>query len=106
MATTCSPHRNSATNDALSGGDAMKGYTARSRTTADANGEYSDHSQTFSADQAVFLHYQILVEQGLEDTAAVVKSDIMSVELEAATDASLALPEGEGPSTRSPRTST
>ena len=78
-------------NGALSGGDAMKGYTASSRTRADANGEHGDHSQTFSADRAVFLHYQILVEQGLDDTA---------------TDASLALPEGEGPSTRSPRTST
>ena len=84
-------------NGALAGGDALKGYTASSRTTADANGEYSDYSQTFSADQAVFLQYQILVEQGLDDTAAVVKSDIMSVELEAATDAWLALPEGEGP---------
>jgi len=84
-------------NGALAGGDALKGYTASSRTTADANGEYSDYSQTFSSDQAVFLQYQILVEQGLDDTAAVVKSDIMSVELEVATDAWLALPEGEGP---------
>ena len=83
-------------NGALAGGDALKGYTSSARTTADANGEYSDYSQTFSADQAVFLQYQILVQQGDLDTAAVVKSDIMSLELETATDAWLALPVGEG----------
>ena len=86
-------------NGALAGGDALKGYTQSSRTTADANGYWTDYSQTFNADQALFLEYQVLVEQGDQDTADVIKDNLFSAELTAATDAWLELPEGEGPAT-------
>lgn len=86
-------------NGALAGGDALKGYTESSRLNNDANSEYIDYAQTYAADQQVFLQYQILVEQGQQDVADVVKSDVMSAELEAATDAWLAVPQGEGPLT-------
>lgn len=74
-------------NGALAGGDALKGYTESSRLNNDANSEYIDYAQTYASDQQVFLQYQILVQQGQQDVADVVKSDIMSAELEAATDA-------------------
>lgn len=86
-------------NGALAGGDALKGYTQSSRTTADANGFYTDYSQTYNADQALFLQYQLLVEQGNQDTADVIKDNLFSQELIVATDAWLAFPEGEGPAT-------
>jgi hypothetical protein len=79
---------------ALAGGDALKGYTQSARTTADANGYYNEASQTYNADQALFLQYQLLVEQGNLDTAKVVKDTMFSPELNAATDAWQALPDG------------
>lgn len=84
-------------NGALAGGDALKGYTASSRLTNDANSLYSDYAQQYASDQATFLQYQILVEQGQQDIADVVKDNIFSPELEVATDAWLAIPAGEGP---------
>ena len=84
-------------NGALAGGDALKAYTESSRLNNDANSEYIDYAQTYASDQSVFLQYQILVERGEQDTADVVKSDIMSLELETALDAWLAIPQGEGP---------
>ena len=83
-------------NGALAGGDALKGYTQSARTTADANGYYNDYSQTFSADQALFLQYQLLVERGDDDTAAVVKDTLFSDELTIATEAWQAQPDVEG----------
>lgn len=84
-------------NGALAGGDALQAYTESSRLNNDANSEYIDYAQTYASDQSVFLQYQILVERGEQDTADVVKSDIMSLELETALDAWLAIPQGEGP---------
>ena len=57
------------------------------RTTADANGYYNDYSQTYNADQALFLQYQLLVEHGDTDTAAVIKDTLFSEALTTATDA-------------------
>lgn len=84
---------------ALAGGDALLNYTQSSRTTADANGFYNDYSQTYSADQALFLQYQLLVERGDTETAEVIKDTMFSEALTTATDAWQALPEGEGPAT-------
>ena len=86
-------------NGALAGGDALKGYTQSSRTTADANGFYTDYSQTYNADQALFLQYQLLVEKDDQATADVIKDAMFSAELTAATEAWLLLPEGEGAAT-------
>ena len=87
-------------NGALAGGEALKGFTQSSRTTADANGFYNDYSQTYSADQAIFLQYQILIEHGDNDTAAVVKDNLFSEPLTIATDAWNEIPqEADGPAT-------
>jgi hypothetical protein len=86
-------------NGSLADGDALKGYTQSSRTTADANGFYTDYAGTYNADQALFLQYQLLVERGEQDTADVVKDNLFSDALTVATDAWLAIPEGEGPPT-------
>ena len=86
-------------NGALAGGDALKGYTESQRLTADANSFYDDYSQTYNADQALFLEYQVLVEQGDQATADVIKDNLFSEALTVATDAWLAIPEGEGPAT-------
>lgn len=83
----------------LAGGDALQGYTKSSRTTADANGFYTDYGQTYAADQALFTQYQVLVQRGDQDTADVLKDNLFSPELVTATDAWLAIPEGEGPPT-------
>jgi len=86
-------------NGSLADGDALKGYTQSSRTTADANGFYTDYAQTYNADQALFLQYQLLVEKGDQDTADVVKDNLFSDALTVATEAWLATPEGEGAAT-------
>ncbi len=86
-------------NGALAGGDALKGYTQSSRTTAEAEGFYADYTATVNADQALFLDYQILVQQGDTDTAEVIKDNLFSEALTVATDAWLEIPEGEGPAT-------
>jgi len=77
---------------ALAGGDALKGYTQSSRTTADANGFYNDYSQTYSADQALFLQYRLLVLKGDQVSADEIKDTMFSDELTAATDAWLQQP--------------
>jgi hypothetical protein len=74
-------------------GNALQGYTKSSRTTADANGFYNDYSSTYNADKALFTQYQLQVEQGNQDVADLIKSNMFSVELEAATDEWLAIPE-------------
>jgi len=79
-------------NGALAGGDALKGYTQSSRTTADANGYYNDYSQTYSADQALFLQYRLLVLKGDQESADEIKDTMFSDELTAATDAWLQQP--------------
>jgi len=86
-------------NGALAGGDALQGYTKSSKTTSDANGEYTDYSQTYNADQALFLQYQLLVEKDDQATADVIKDTMFSDALTTATDAWLAIPQGEGPAT-------
>ena len=77
----------SAFNSALSDGDALKGYTQSSRTTADANGFYNDYAATYNADQSLFLQYQLLVERGETDLAQAVRDALFSAELETATQA-------------------
>lgn len=74
-------------NSALSDGDALKGYTQSSRTTADANGFYNDYAATYNADQSLFLQYQLLVERGETDLAQSVRGALFSAELETATQA-------------------
>lgn len=74
-------------NGALAGGDALKGYTESSRLNNDANSEYIDYAQTYANDQQIYLQYRILIEQGQQDAADAVKRDIMSLELENATNA-------------------
>lgn len=86
-------------NGALAGGDALKGYTQSAKTTSDANGFYSDYMSTYNADQALFVQYQLQVEAGNQDTADVLKDALFSDALTVATDAWLAIPQGEGPPT-------
>ena len=83
-------------NGALAGGDALKGYTQSARTTADANGYYDDYSQTYNADQALFLQYQLLVEKDDTETAAVIKDTLFSDALTTATEAWDAQPDTDG----------
>lgn len=75
----------SAFNAALSDGDALKGYTESSRTTADANGFYNDYAATYNADQSLFLQYQLLIERGETDLALAVRDALFSPALETAT---------------------
>ena len=86
-------------NGALAGGDALKGYTQSSKTTADSNGYYNEGDATYNGDQSLFVEYQLLVEEGNLDTAEVLKDNLFSDMLNEATDAWLALPQGEGPPT-------
>jgi hypothetical protein len=79
---------------ALADGDALKGYTASAKTTADANGYYNEAFGTYTSDQALFLQYQILVEQGDEDLALVLRERLFSPELEAGTVAWEQIPAG------------
>jgi hypothetical protein len=76
----------------LADGNALQGYTKSSRTTADANGLYTDYSSTYNADKALFTQYQLQVELGNQDVADVIKANMFSVELEAATDEWLQIP--------------
>ena len=76
----------------LADGNALNGYTKSSRTTADANGFYNDYSSTYNADKALFTQYQLQVELGNQDIADVIKANMFSVELEAATDEWLQIP--------------
>ena len=77
----------------LADGNALQGYTKSSQTTADANGYYNDYSSTFNADKALFTQYQLQVELGNQDIADVIKTNMFSVQLEAATDEWLQIPE-------------
>ncbi|MEQ1700692.1 MAG: hypothetical protein ABMA25_11300 [Ilumatobacteraceae bacterium] len=84
---------------AQAGDEALKGYTQSARTTADANGYYSDYGQTYAADQTLYLQYAILREQGDDATAEVIKNDIFSQVLDDATTAWLEMPEDTRPLT-------
>jgi hypothetical protein len=77
----------------LADGNALQGYTKSSKTTAEANGSYNDYSSTYNADKALFTQYQLQVELGNQDIADVIKANMFSVELEAATDEWLQIPE-------------
>ncbi len=79
---------------ALTDGDALKGYTASARTTADANGYFNEAFATYTSDQSLFLEYQVLVEQGDTATALVIRDRLFSPELEAATAAWIEIPVG------------
>ena len=76
----------------LADGNALNGYTKSSRTTADANGFYNDYFSTYNADKALFTQYQLQVELGNQDVADVIKANMFSVGLEAATDEWLQIP--------------
>ncbi len=56
-------------NAALTDGDALKGYTQSTTTTADANFFYEAGNQQFSSDSATFLQYALEVERGNEEIA-------------------------------------
>lgn len=79
---------------ALTDGDALKGYTASARTTADANGYFNEAFATYTSDQSLFLEYQVLVEQGDTATAEVIRERLFSPELYAATAAWNEIPVG------------
>ena len=79
---------------ALTDGDALKGYTASARTTADANGYFNEAFATYTSDQSLFLEYQLLVEQGDTDLAFAIRERLFSPELEAGTAAWELIPAG------------
>ena len=79
---------------ALADGDALKGYTTSSQTTADANAFFNQAFATYAADQALFLEYQVLYEQGDEELAFALRERLFSPELEAGTVAWEAIPVG------------
>jgi hypothetical protein len=82
------------------GDKALEAFTESSRITSQAEGFYNEASQTFNGDQAVFLQYQLLVEEGKNDLAAVVRDNLFSEELEKATAAWEDLPDSDdGPRT-------
>jgi len=68
---------------ALTDGDALKGYTASAATTSDANGFFNEAFATYTSDQALFVEYQLLVEQGQTDVAFALRERLFSPELEA-----------------------
>lgn len=82
------------------GDKALEAFTESARITSQAEGFYNEASQTFNGDQAVFLAYQLLVEEKKGDLAAVVRDNLFSDELEKATVAWEALPDSDdGPRT-------
>jgi hypothetical protein len=68
----------------LAGGDAVKGYSQATISRNEANSFYADYGTKVAQDTNVFLQYQILVEQGNDDVADVVRERLFSPELEAA----------------------
>ena len=68
----------------LAGGDAVKGYSEATISRNEANSFYSDYGTKVAQDTNVFLQYQILVEQGNDDVADVVRERLFSPELETA----------------------
>jgi len=69
----------------LADGDSLEGYTSSQRTTADANGDYSDYSQTYVADQQLFLQYKIKLDEGNVEIADDIRQNLFSAPLETAT---------------------
>ena len=74
-------------NAALTDGDALKGYTQSTTTTADANFFYEKGNQQFSSDSATFLQYALEVERGNEEIALAIRNSLFTPELAAAVDA-------------------
>lgn len=68
---------------ALTDGDALKGYTASAVTTSDSNAFFNEAFSTFTSDQALFLQYQLLVENDQGDLASAIRERLFSPELEA-----------------------
>jgi len=69
----------------LADGDSLEGYTSSQRTTADANGDYGDYSQTYTGDQQLFLQYKINLDQGNTEIAEDIRQNLFSDVLEKAT---------------------
>lgn len=83
---------------ALTDGDALKGYTESSQSTAEAEGYYQDYAQTWNADKQLFLQY-VLTAQENPDTALGIRELFFDENLEAATVAWEAIPTDESPPT-------
>lgn len=79
---------------ALTDGDALKGYSQATALTADANAFYNEAFATYTSDQALFLEYQLLVEEGNEELAAIIRQRLFSPVLEEATAAWDLIPAG------------
>lgn len=79
---------------ALTDGDALKGYTQASTLTADANGYFNEAFATYTADQGLFLQYQLLVEEGNGELASIIRERLFTPELEAGTAAWDLIPAG------------
>lgn len=71
-------------NAALTDGDALKGYTQSTTTTADANFFYERGNQQYSSDSATFLQYALEVERGNEEIALAIRETLFTPELAAA----------------------
>jgi hypothetical protein len=84
---------------ALADGNSLESYTQSTTLNAEANGFFNDGVSIFNADQALFLEYQILVEQGDPDTAGVIRDNLWDPRLVVAWEAWLEFPEGVGPAT-------
>jgi hypothetical protein len=80
---------------ALADGDALKGYTMSSQTTADANAFFNEAFATFTADQQLFLEYQLLIEEDQQDLAFAFRERFFSEELEAGLAAWEQIPAGD-----------
>ena len=71
----------------LTDGEALAGYTQSQRTTADANGLFSEAVAIYTNDQNLFLDYALELERGNPDTADSIRTSLFSPQLEAATAA-------------------
>jgi hypothetical protein len=89
-------------NGALASDQVLEGFTKSSRHTADANGAYTEYMQAYTSDQILYAQYAILRQQGDEETAEAIKTNIFSAELEEATDKWLELSPEEQEATLSP----
>lgn len=67
----------------LAGGDAIKGYSEATISRNEANGYYNDYTAQYNQDMNTFLQFQVLVEQGQDDVAEVIRDRMFSDELEA-----------------------
>ncbi len=84
---------------ALADGNSLESYTQSTTLNAEANGSFNDGVSIFNADQSLFLEYQILFQQGDEETAAVIRDNLWDERLYTAWVAWEEFPEGVGPAT-------